>query len=222
MDSARGLVQRLSSTDPKKLGLDGTRQAIQSIQRDPPAVDAAKKRLEAVERDTRSGVQLLGQGTQQLDQARQKDFAFAKSLLKLPSFSAPEIGSAFFGKVSIERFKEALYWAELAQQYMPPGLLPRPAPGPQRLRCRGSDAGFPKEQEFPRFLLQQGRLDSRSAGTRRCQAPTRRRWRGSPPTPALYGRPAVVRATRARPGAPPSPRSMSRALVDHVRPGPGA
>ncbi|HWN17809.1 MAG TPA: hypothetical protein VNO19_02730, partial [Gemmatimonadales bacterium] len=94
LDSARALVQRLSSADPKKLGLDGTRQAIQSVEETLRQIDAAKKRLEALERNTRTGIQLLGQGTQLLDQARQKDFAFAKSLLKLPSFSAPDIGSA--------------------------------------------------------------------------------------------------------------------------------
>ena len=72
-----------------------------------------------------SVVQLLGTGVTGLDEARKKDYAFAKSLLKLPTFSAPDIGNAFFGKVSLERFQQALYWAELARHYMPPGLLPR-------------------------------------------------------------------------------------------------
>ena len=130
IDSARNLAQRLSATDPKKLGVEGTRQAIASVQQALREVDAAKKRVEQLERSTRAGVQLLGQGTQVLDQARQKDFAFAKSLLKLPTFAAPDIGSAFFGKVSIERFKQAVYWAELAQKYMPPGLCLGPHPVP--------------------------------------------------------------------------------------------
>ena len=34
VDSARALADRLAATDPKKLGLDGTRQAIQSVQAD--------------------------------------------------------------------------------------------------------------------------------------------------------------------------------------------
>src|SRR5215207_5137161 len=159
VDSARGLAQRLSATDPKKLGVEGTRQAIASVQQTLTEIDAAKKRVEELERSTRAGVELLGQGTKVLDQARQKDFAFARSLLKLPTFAAPDIGNALFGKVSIERFKQAVYWAELAQEYMPPGLLPRPAPGPQRLRAAGQNIKFPKENELPAFLLEQGKLD---------------------------------------------------------------
>src|SRR3954468_18072896 len=103
LDSARGLAQKLASSDPRKPGLDGTRQAIQAVQQTLKEIRAAKKRVEAVEQNTRNAVQALGHGVKDLDQARQKDYAFAKSLLKLPSFSPPEIGSALFGKVSIDR-----------------------------------------------------------------------------------------------------------------------
>ncbi|MEA2723410.1 MAG: hypothetical protein QOH59_1181 [Gemmatimonadales bacterium] len=215
VDTARGLVQRLSSADPKKLGLDGTRQAIQSVQETLRQIDAAKKRLEALEQNTRTGVQLLSQGTQLLDQARQKDFVFAKSLLKLPSFAAPDIGSAFFGKVSIERFKEALYWAELAQQYMPPGLLPRPAPGPQRLRAAGVTLEFPKEKEFPRFLLEQGQLDFSIGGTTAAQGAYQATVRGLTSTPTLYGRPTVIKASRRAEGSAIASIDVD-ATIDHV------
>ncbi|HEV7366213.1 MAG TPA: TIGR03545 family protein [Gemmatimonadales bacterium] len=195
LDSARALAERLSATDPKKLGLDGTRQAIQSVQATLKELDAAQKRLAALEQNTRAGVQDLGQGVQLLDRARQKDFAFAKSLLKLPSFSAPDIGSAFFGKVSIDRFKQAVYWAELAQQYMPPGLLPRPTPGPKRLRAAGETVEFPKEKEFPRFLLERGQLDFAIGGTSPVQGAYTATVQGLTSTPALYGQPAIITAT---------------------------
>jgi uncharacterized protein (TIGR03545 family) len=161
------------------------------------------------------GVQLLGEGTRVLDQARQKDFAFAKSLLKLPSFSAPDIGSAFFGKVSIERFKEALYWAELAQQYMPPGLLPRPAPGPQRLRAAAQTIEFPKEKEFPRFLLEQGLLDFTIGGTSAVQGAYSATVRGLTSTPTLYGRPTVISAGRRAGGSAIAAIDVD-AIIDHV------
>jgi uncharacterized protein (TIGR03545 family) len=196
VDSAQAMAQQLAATDPKKLGVDGTRQAVESAKQTLKSLQEARKRVEAVERNTRSGVQALGQGIQLLDQARQKDFAFAKSLLKLPSFAAPDIGRAFFGKVSIERFKEALYWAELAQQYMPPGLLPRPTPGPKRLRADGKTIEFPKEREFPRFLLQQGQLDFSIGGTSAAQGAYTANVQGLTSSPTLYGRPATVRALR--------------------------
>jgi uncharacterized protein (TIGR03545 family) len=196
IDSARAMARKLAATDPKKLGLDGTRQAIQSVQQTLKEIQDAKKRLEGLERNARTTVQSLGQGVQSLDQARQKDFAFAKSLLKLPTFSAPEIGSALFGKVSIDRFKQAAYWAGLAQQYMPPGLLPRPTSGPKRLRAAGETIEFPKAKEFPRFLLQEGQLDFSIGGAGPAQGAYTATVQGLTSTPALYGRPAMITATR--------------------------
>lgn len=201
LDSARALAQRLGATDPKTLGLDGTRQAIQSVQQTLKEVENAKKRIQALERNAQSAVQSLGQGVQGLDQARQKDFAFAKSLLKLPTFSAPEIGGALFGKVSIDRFKQAAYWAELAQQYMPPGLLPHPTPGPNRLRAAGETIEFPKAKELPRFLLEQGQLDFSIGGTSPIQGAYTATVQGLTSTPALYGRPAMITASRRAAGS---------------------
>ncbi len=215
LDSARALAEQLSATDPKKLGLDGTRQAIQSVQATLKQLDAAKKRLATLEQTTRAGVQYLGQGVQLLDQARQKDFAFARSLLKLPSFRAPDIGGAFFGKVSIERFQQAVYWAELAQRYMPPGLLPHPTPGPKRLRAAGETIEFPKAKEFPRFLLERGQLDFAIGGTSPVQGAYTATVQGLTSTPALYGQPAVITATR-RAAASSIAAIDIGAVIDHV------
>jgi uncharacterized protein (TIGR03545 family) len=215
LDSARALVDRLSTVDPHTLGIAGTRQAVQSVQATLKEMDAAKQRLAALEQNTRAGVQFLNQGVQLIDQARQKDFAFARSLLKLPSFSAPDIGSAFFGKVSIERFKQAVYWAELAQQYMPPGLLPHPSPGPKRLRAAGETIEFPKEKEFPRFLLEQGQLDFAIGGTSLARGDYTAAVQGLTSTPALYGRPAVIIARRRAAGSSIASIDIG-AIINHV------
>jgi uncharacterized protein (TIGR03545 family) len=215
LDSARALVQRLSAADPKKLGVDGTRQAIESVKQTLREVDQAKKRLAEVERNTKTGVDLLGQGVQTLNEATQKDVAFAKSLLKLPTFSAPEIGSALFGKVSIERFKQAVYWAELAQKYMPPGLLPRPSPGPQRLRAEGMTIEFPKARDLPRFLLEQGNIDFVIGGRTPVRGEYTASVRGLTSTPALYGRPAVITAGRQATGSAVASIDIA-AVINHV------
>ena len=215
VDSARALADRLSKAEPKQLGIDGTRRAIESVRQTLKELDAAKKRLGELERSTRNAVGVLGQGLRVLDDARQQDFAFAKSLLKLPTFSAPEIGGAFFGQVSIDRFKQALYWAELAQQYMPPGLLPRPAPGPQRLRAAGATIEFPKEKEFPRFLLEQGQLDFTIGGTSVARGAYAATVRGLTSTPALYGQPAVVSASRRAAGSALASVDVN-AIINHL------
>jgi uncharacterized protein (TIGR03545 family) len=215
IDSARALAQRLAATDPKKLGPDGTRQAIQSVQQTLQAIDDAKKQVEALERTSRTAVQSLGQGVQLLDQARQKDFAFAKSLLKLPAFSAPEIGTAFFGQVSIDRFKQAVYWAELAQKYMPPGLLPRATSGPQRLRAAGSTIEFPRAKDFPRFLLERGEIDFSIGGASAVRGTYAASVQGLTSSPALYGRPAVITAGRRAAGSALASIDVG-AVINHI------
>lgn len=213
VDSARALADRLSKTDPRQLGLDGTRQAIQSVQQTLKQLDAAKQQVQGLERNVTAGVKLLGAGVTNLDEARKRDYAFARSLLKLPTFSAPDIGSAFFGKVSIDRFQQALYWAELARHYMPPGLLPREDPGPQRLRASGTTVRFPKEKTWPSFLLQLGQVDFTIADglLKGAYAAT---VQGVTSAPALYGKPMTVTAKRNAPGSVIAGLDIG-AVVDH-------
>ena len=215
IDSARALAERLAATDPKKLGLDGTRQAIHSVQQTLRDIGAARKRVESLEQTTRSAMTGLGEGLQLVNEATQKDVAFAKSLLKLPTFSAPEIGTALFGQVSIDRFKQALYWAELAQKYMPPGLLPRPTPGPQRLRAAGSTIEFPKAEEFPHFLLQRGSLDFTIGGTSPARGAYIASVEGVTSAPALYGRPATIKVGRQAKGSAIASIDIG-AVLNHV------
>jgi uncharacterized protein (TIGR03545 family) len=160
-------------------------------------------------------VQTLGAGVQSLDSTRRQDYAFARSLLKLPSFDAPDIGKAFFGKVSIERVQQALYWAQLAQHYMPPGLLPRQEPGPKRLRMAGTNVQFPKEHHYPDFLLQLGQLDFAIEGDNPLKGAYQAVVRGVTTTPALYGRPMTVTASRRAAGSAIAGIDVN-AVIDHV------
>jgi uncharacterized protein (TIGR03545 family) len=215
IDSARSLVQRLAATDPRKLGLNGTREAIQAVQQTLRKLDSAKQRIASVEQTTRAAVVALNQGVQQVNEATQRDIAFAKSLLKLPTFSAPDIGSALFGKVSIDRFKQAVYWAELAQKYMPPGLLPRPQPGPRRLRASGSTIQFPKAEELPQFLLQQGSIDFTIGGSTPARGSYAASVQGLTSAPALYGRPATISVARKAAGSAVAAIDVA-AVIDHL------
>jgi len=213
VDSAHALADRLGQTDPRSLGLDGTRQAIQSVQQTLKRLDQARQQVAALDRNVKAGVQLLGSGVQGLDEARKRDYAFARSLLKLPSISSPDIGSAFFGKVSIDRFQQALYWAELARHYMPPGLLPREDPGPQRLRASGTTVRFPKARAWPSFLLQVGQVDF-TIGEGLLKGAYAATVQGLTSAPALYGKPMVVSARRDAPGTVIAGLDIG-AIVDH-------
>lgn len=213
VDTARVLADRLAGTDPRKLGPDGTRQAIQSVQQTLKRLDQAKQRLTGLQQNVGQGVKLLGAGVQGLDAARKRDYAFAKSLLKLPTFSAPEIGNAFFGKVSVDRFQQALYWAELARHYMPPGLLPREDAGPDRLRAAGTTVRFPKEREWPAFLVQLGQVDFTIADGL-LKGAYAASVQGLTSAPALYGKPMIVTARRSAAGSAIAGLDVG-AVVDH-------
>ena len=218
VDSAGALAGRLRATDPGKLGLDGTRRAIEDVRRTLEQLKAAKARLAGLEKEVRVGVELLGSGLGDLDEARRKDYAFARSLLQLPSFAAPDIGNAFFGKVSVDRFQQALYWADLARHYMPPGLLPREDKGPDRLRASGTTVRYPKEQEWPKFLLQLGQVDLVIGGDSPLRGAYEAVIQGLTSDPTLYGQPTLVRTSRTAEGSAIAAIDVS-AVIDHVRPG---
>ncbi len=217
VDTARGLVERLRATNPRQLGLDGTRRAIEDGRATLKRLEDAKRRLETLERQVKGGVGALTSGLETLDEARRKDYAFARSLLQLPSFSAPEIGEAFFGKVSIDRFQQALYYSELARHYLPPGLLPREDPGPQRLRASGKSIRFPKEKEWPKFLVQAGQVDLAIGGDSPLRGAYEAVVQGLTSDPGLYGKPMLVRTSRTAQGSAIASIDV-RAVIDHVNP----
>ena len=217
VDSASALAARLKATDPRKLGLDGTRKAAEDVRASLKRLEATKQQLESLERQVKGGAGSLTAGLQTLDEARRKDYAFARSLLQLPTFSAPEIGEAFFGKVSIDRFQQALYYTELARRYMPPGLLPKQDPGPERLRASGVNVRFPKEQAWPKFLVQLGQVDLEIGGDSPLRGAYEAVVQGLTSDPTLYGKPTVVRTSRTAEGSAIAGVDVS-ALIDHVNP----
>lgn len=156
LDSAQALVQRLEGTDVRTLGLSGARRAVQDIRTTIARIDSARRRVDALETDVRDGIATLTTGVRDLDAARRADYEFARGLLELPSFEGPDLGSALFGDVSLDRMQQAMYWMAMAEQYMPPGLRPRPQKGPDRVRADGLTVRFPRAREYPAFHLRRG------------------------------------------------------------------
>ncbi len=213
IDSARALTERLAATNPATLGLLGLRNTVQSVRRTIAAVDSVKRRVSALQASGQAGLERLQRGVASLDQARQRDYDLARSLLQLPSFDAPHIGEALFGKVSIDRFQQVVYWSELAQKYLPPGLQPRRVSGPKRLREAGTTVLFPKVEEYPTFLLSQGKLSLAlqvGGATHTLEASVA----GLTTEPVLYGRPATFDATGTVGGT--ALRLAVNGLLDHT------
>lgn len=159
VDSSTALAARLAKTDVKKLGLAGAKNAASDVKKAIDRLKAARAKIDNLEKSARASLGVLRQGLGDVDAARQKDYAFARGLLSLPSFAAPDIGSSLFGQQSTDYFAQALYYAKLAEKYVPPGLQPWNRPGPKRTRMDGTTVEFPKMKEYPRFLLRKGDID---------------------------------------------------------------
>lgn len=208
LDTVKAVVERLRGAKPTDLRLlNDARQSLAEVKRQ-------RERFGTLERSVTVGIASLRARLLELNEAKQRDYGFARGLLKLPSFDAPQIGAALFAPAAIERFERALYWAQVARAYMPPGLLPRAEAGPKRARRAGTTVRFPRERAYPGFLLRSGEisfeLGSAAAGGAgggpRVYAA---RLTGLTSEPALYGRPSSVEAS--------APAIRLSAVLDHVR-----
>ncbi len=202
IDSARATLERLRTARATDLAaLNDARRAIDQVKR-------ARDRVAALDRGVTGGLAALRAGLAGLDSAKQRDYAAAKRLLKLPTLDAPSIGAALFAPTAVARFERALYWTQLARQYMPPGLLPRAEQGPKRARRAGTTVRFPREHALPAFLLRSAELSFLLDPT----APAPKRYAASltglTSDPAVYGRPTVFVAS--------APAVAAGAMLDHV------
>lgn len=202
IDSATATLARLKTARATDLAaLNDARHAIEQLKQ-------ARTRVNTLERGVTSGMASLRSGVAGLDSAKQRDYAFARGLLKLPTLDAPEIGLALFAPSAVAQFQRALYWTQLARAHMPPGMLPRADAGPPRARRSGSTVRFPREHALPGFLLRTAELsfllDPTVAQPKRYAG----RLTGLTSDPALYGRPTLFEAS--------APAVTAGAMLDHV------
>ncbi len=190
VDSSAALATQLAALDPKKLGLAGVQRTVASVQQSLDRLKQAEAQLKALEQSARGSLGALQQGLQDVDAARQRDYAFARGLLQIPSLDAPDVGAALFGEPSTGYFETALGYARLIERYVPPGLQPWKRPGPKRTRLDGTTVEFPKLAEYPRFLLKEGDVDLSFGGA--VPGSLKATATGITSQPALVGVPATV------------------------------
>ena len=215
LDSSRALLTRLQGTNVRTLGIAGARAAITDVRRAAARVDSLKRQIETLAATARVSVDSLQVRLRAVDDARRSDYDFARRLIKLPSVDAPDVGAALFGKVTIDKVQQALYWTALARQYIPPGLLPRQTAGPPRLRAAGTTVHFVKQDAYPRFLLQRADLDVTVS-----DGPARGKYvaavTDATTEPALVGKPMLFAVRRVASGSGLDSLRITGAL-DHVK-----
>ncbi|MGH7637691.1 MAG: TIGR03545 family protein, partial [Gemmatimonadaceae bacterium] len=214
LDSSAAVITRLQSANVRTLGVQGARTAVTDLRRALARVDSARGRVDRLVNDTRRAIDSLQAGAAALDQVRRDDYQFARSLLQLPSIDAPDIGAALFGQVTIDKFQQAMYWATLARQYAPPGLLPKEKSGPQRVRAAGSTIRFITPQSYPQFLVQRADVNVTTAGPQ--PATYTLAVRDLTSEPAIVGRPTLFALRRASEGGTVDSLRVTGS-VDHLR-----
>ena len=214
-DSTQALVKRLSAVKPGMSNLAATAQAAQDAKHGLDRINAARKQVAQLEASARAATTMLAAGARGVDSARQRDYDFARGLLKLPRIDASNIGAALFGGTAVKRFEQAVYWSRLAQQYVPPGLEPWHKSGPPRARMAGTTYVFPVAHTDPSFLLRRGDLSFALGGDTATSAFTGR-VTGVTTQPALYGNPATLTASGGTTGAHALSATIG-AVLDHTR-----
>lgn len=214
IDSARALADRLASANLRTLGLAGARQAVTDVRRTLRDLGQIDDRLKGFEAETRGNAAGLQDRLQAIPAARTADYAYARSLLRLPSFEVPSIGPQLFSDLIAEQLGSVLYWAERAERYVPPGLQRQMQPGPARVRASGTTVLFPKEAVYPNFLMRLAELSLTLGGEGASAGNYSAEIVGLTSQPAVFGAPTTFALSRTAGQVGPSDIRVA-GLFDH-------
>ncbi len=215
VDSAKALAARLQGTDLRRLGLAGARDAANSVRATLNAVKASKDKLAALQHDVQAQVDSLRGRAAALDRARAEDYAYARSLVKLPSLDPRDVSSAMFGRIALAQIAPQLAMVRAVERRVPPGMLPQRQPGPKRERMAGTDFIFPLAHAYPKLLLEFGEGTFTLPGRTTMAGSYVGRVTGVTDEPAVYGKPLTFLVQRS--GATAGPQAIRVAgVLDHT------
>lgn len=215
LDSAQVLVSRVRGADPAQLGVAGVTSLATSARGTLTSLGELRGSLTALDASVRGGVESLAEQVNRFADARRSDYAYARGLLKVPGLSGPELSPALFGETALDWVKPLLYWARVAEEYLPPGLRPSRYAGPQRARRAGTTVRFPSRRSYPKFLLAYGELGLTLGGAGAGAGRYVARVTDFTSDPAIVRRPLTVLGERT--AAERGPRQLRLAAVlDHV------
>ncbi len=196
LDSARALADRLKAADPRRMPPTQIAASANDVRTMLGRVAALKAKLDTAQGQVNRGVGVLHSAATSLDEARNADMTYVRGLVHLPSFSGPDLSRALFTKLVTDHLGPVMYWVQMADKYIPPGLDPRRSSGPRRLRMAGTTYHFPVANALPDFLLRRAAGDVTIGGRTSATGQYQAALTGVTTEPAVYGRPLTFSASR--------------------------
>lgn len=215
IDSGRALLERLQTASLTSLGVTGLVQTLRSARTVQGDIESLAQNVGQLDDRVREGVGSLRDQLNNLSTARDRDLAFARSLLRIPSLDGPDLSPSIFGTFAVSAIRPLLYWTKVAERYVPSGLDPRRRPGPQRLRMAGEDVSFPGVGALPKFTLAFGEATLELGGTGVSAGAYAARLTGLSSAPRLHGAPLRVTASRTAAAVGPTDLSVD-AVADRT------
>lgn len=196
VDSARALAGRLQAANIRGMNAVQLAATASEVRTMIGRVGSMKARVDTAALHANAGVNLARAGVAGLEDARRADLAFVRGLVRIPSFAAPDVSMSMFGPLVTERLKPVMYWVNVAENYVPPGLDPRRHAGPARLRRPGTTFDFPLAHTWPSFLVEHAVADLAIGGRTAAAGAYVAEFAGVTTEPAVYGRATTFRARR--------------------------
>lgn len=218
IDSAEALVTRLRGASLRTMGIGGTRQAVTDVRRTINALGQLDDRLRAFETETKANAGGLTERLAAIPAARQQDYAYARSLLRLPTLDIPSIGPQMFSEVIATQVGEIMYWVQTAEKYIPPGLRRQEKPGPTRLRAAGTDVLFTAKAEYPDFLVRLAEISLAIGGEGAAAGDYTAQLTGVTTQPVVYGAPMTFSVGRSGGRVGPSDVRVAGMMDHRARP----
>jgi len=203
IDSTRALLERSGEINLRRISLrqiEAVRDLVVSGRDLVRSLQAKRDRLTELSRSFQDGWHDLRDGLGSLDEARDVDYDWARSQLRIPSIEAPDLGPALFGEMARDHLAPVLRALDTVEEHLPPGLKQKLEPGPKRLRLAGTTVRFPRRAELPALLLERGEF-SMSLGPADRPEAYELLVTGLTTEPAVYGEPTRFRLARASGGA---------------------
>lgn len=196
LDSAKALADRLKAADPRRMPPAQIAATANDVRTMLGRVAALKAKLDTAQGQVNRGMGTLHTAATTLDEARSADLSYVRGLVHLPSFSGPDLSRGMFTKLVTDHLGPVLYWAQMADKYIPPGLDPRRSSGPKRLRLAGTTYHFPVAHALPDFLVRRAAGDVTIGGRTSATGQYQASLTGVTTEPAIYGRPLTFSASR--------------------------